>query len=194
MRIASLFVILIVLTSCGIKKDKSAQEEESTRNEYLQKGGEIVNLSQAELLKNVAQAMSTGGPDYAIDFCNVHALSIQDSLSALYNCEIRRIATKYRNPEDKPGTKTETDILGQYQDANQTGESIGAKVYIFDDQIKYYHPILIKNGACLLCHGNPGEQINDQTMELINAHYPADLATGFKMDDFRGAWKITFKR
>lgn len=194
MRIASLLLILIALTSCGMKKDKSALDEETTRNEYLQKGGEVVNLSQAELLKNVAQAMNAGGPDYAVDFCNVHALSINDSLSTLYNCEIRRIATKYRNPEDKPGTKTETDILSKYQEKNQLGESVGAEVYIFEDHIEYYHPILIKNGACLLCHGNPGEQINDQTMEMINTHYPADLATGFKMDDFRGAWKITFNR
>ena len=194
MRITTLFIILIALTSCGIKTDKSALEEESIRNEFLQKGGEVVNLSQAELLKNVAQAMSTGGPDYAVDFCNVHALSIKDSLSTLYNCEIRRIATKYRNPQDKPGTKTETGILSKYQEANQLGESTGAEVFIFDDHVEYYHPILIKNGACLLCHGNPGEQINDQTMEIINTHYPADLATGYKMDDLRGAWKVTFKR
>jgi hypothetical protein len=190
----ALFLIFIILTSCGMKKDKSTQDEASTRNEYLQKGGEVVGLSQAELLKNVAQAMSTGGPEYAVDFCNVHALSIKDSLSALYNCEIRRIAVKYRNPEDKPDNQTDTDVLGQYLHAHQMGESIGAEVFIFDDHIDYYHPILIQNGACLLCHGTPGEQINDQTMEIINTHYPADLATGFKMDDLRGAWKITFKR
>lgn len=194
MRLVSLFIFLIAMSSCGMKKNQSSQEEESTRNEYLLKGGEIVNLSQAELLKNVAEAMSTGGPAYAVDFCNVHALSIKDSLSALYNCEIKRIATKYRNPEDKPGTKTEIDILKLYQDAHQKSESFGPVVYILDDHIEYYHPILIKNGACLLCHGTPGEQINDLTMGMINTHYPDDLATGLKMDDLRGAWKITFMK
>ena len=194
MRLTPLFLAFIMLSSCGIKEKKTTQEEESTRTEYLRKGGEIVNLSQAELLQNVAQAMSTDGPGYAVDFCSVHALSIKDSLSILNNCEIRRIANKYRNPEDKPGTKTEMDLLKLYQDAHQKGESIGPEVYIFDDHIEYYHPILIKNGACLLCHGTPGEQINDQTLEMINTHYPGDLATGFRMDDFRGAWKITFKR
>jgi len=192
MRFSLLIIAFLLLSSCGMKEKKNAQNEEALRKEFLRKGGEIVDLSQAELLENVAGAMSTGGPVHAVDFCNMHALSISDSLSALHNCEIRRIAVKYRNPEDKPRTETGLGLLKQYEKAHQNGEPIKPEVHIFDDRIEYYHPILINNGACLLCHGLPGEQIKEQTLEMIATHYPGDLATGFKMDDFRGAWKITF--
>ncbi len=136
--------------------------------------------------------MKTGGPGYAIDFCNSRAMLLKDSLSRINNCQIRRIAVKYRNPADMPQTKTEKDQLFQYEDVHQKGESIKPEVYLFENRIEYYHPIFINNGACLICHGDPGTQIADETIEKIKARYPNDLATGFAMNDFRGAWKITF--
>ena len=183
MRVATLLLIFLMI---------SCQNEESIKQEYLQKGGAIVDLTQAELLKNVSHAMKAGGPGYAIDFCNSRAMLLKDSLSRLNNCEIRRIAVKYRNPADMPQTKTEKDQLFQYEDVHQKGESIKPEVYLFENRIEYYHPILINNGACLICHGEPGTQIADETIEKIKARYPNDLATGFAMNDFRGSWKLTF--
>lgn len=194
MRFIKLFIISFMITSCGINEQKAAQKEESIKQEYLQKGGEIVNVTQSELLKNVSHAMKIGGPGYAIEFCNLRAMQLKDSLSRLNNCQIRRIAIKYRNPLDMPQTKTEKDQLYLYQVANQKGESIKPKVYLFDDRIEYYQPIIIENGACLICHGIPEIQIAEETIEKIKARYPNDLATGFALNDFRGAWKITFMK
>jgi hypothetical protein len=192
MRLATIFLIFLMISSCGQNREKAEQKEESARQDYLQKGGGIANMAQSELLKNVAHAMKTGDPGYAIDFCNLRALSIKDSLSNLKNCEIRRIAIKYRNPVDKPQTKTEEDQLERYLIAHQKGDTLKPEVYLFDHSVEYYQPILINNGACLLCHGIPGTQIADKTLQKIKAQYPNDLATGFAMNDFRGAWKITF--
>ena len=194
MRLTTLFLIFLLISSCGTNKEKAAQKEESTRQEFLQKGEEIAKMTQSELLKNVAHAMKTGGPGYAIDFCNLRALSIKDSLSNLNNCEIRRISNKYRNPVDKPRTKTEEDQLGRYLTAHLEGDTLKPEVFLFENSVEYYQPILINNGACLLCHGIPGTQIADETLEKIEAQYPDDLATGFAMRDFRGAWKITFTK
>lgn len=187
MRFLTLFLIVFMLNSCVGK-------EESLKQEYLQKGGEIVNLTQFELLKNVSHAIKTGGPAYAIDFCNLRAMQIKDSLSQLNNCQISRIAIKYRNPSDMPKTDTEKDQLYQYQEAGQNGQSVEPKVYLFDDRIEYYKPIFIDKGTCLICHGNPGIQISEETLEKIKLKYPNDLATGFALNDFRGAWKITFQK
>lgn len=194
MRKLTLLLIILVIASCGTRKEKAAQNEEALNQEYLQKGVEIVNLSQSELLKNVSQAMKKGGPGYAIDFCNLHAMEIKDSLSRLNNCKIQRIALKYRNPRDKPQTKKEEDLLRQYELTVQKGDSIKPKIYFLEDRIEYYQPIVINNGACLICHGAPGTQVADATLELIKERYPDDRATGFSMNDFRGAWKITFMK
>ena len=192
MRIVITILVFLMINSCGISEKKERQKEESIRQEFLQKGAEIVNLTQSELLANVSHAMELGGPAYAIDFCNLRAMYIKDSLSLIHNCQIRRIALKYRNPSDRPDSKTETDQLEKYQDAAEKGEASKPIVYLFDDRIEYYHPIYINNGACLLCHGDPDTQIATEAMERIREHYPDDLATGFVMNDFRGAWKITF--
>ena len=99
MRLLSLLFIVFIISSCGNREGKQTrQEEESIKQEYLQKGGEVVNLTQSELLKNVSSAMQKGGPGYAIDFCRMRALPLKDSLSGMNNCNIRRISYKYRNP------------------------------------------------------------------------------------------------
>ena len=110
MRVLTLFLILNMISSCS-KNEQSVQKEDSIKQEYLQKGAEIANLTQAELLKNVSYAMEKGGPEYAIEFCNIRALSLKDSLSRLNNCQIRRIALKYRNPVDMPQTEKEKEQL-----------------------------------------------------------------------------------
>ena len=205
MRYTSLIFIFLLMFSCGGSTEKKAgqenaaknqapQNEENLRQEHLQKGGEIANLTQAELLKNVSLAINKGGAGYAIEFCNLAALPIKDSLSRLHNCQIQRIALKYRNPLDMPRTEREKEQLKQYRQASQTGEALKAEVYLDPDKIEYYQPIMIAMEACLKCHGDPGKHIAEGTLEKIKTLYPDDLATGFEMNDFRGAWKITFLR
>jgi hypothetical protein len=194
MRLITLFLLVILISSCGRSEKKAAQSDESIQQEYLQKGAEIAHMTQSELLKNVSQAMKDGGPGYAIDFCNLRAMPLKDSLSRLNNCQIRRIALKYRNPVDMPQNEKEREQLNHYQMASQKGDSIGPEVYVFEDRIEYYQPIFMAKEACLKCHGNPGEQIAEETLEKIKARYPKDLATGYALNDFRGAWKITFTK
>jgi hypothetical protein len=61
-----------------------------------------------------------------------------------------------------------------------------------DAMLVYYRPIKTAMPACLNCHGNPGEDIQQAVMEKINTYYPDDKATGYALNDFRGMWKITF--
>ncbi len=195
MRFANLYLIVFMISSCGSRGERQAlQHEDSLKQEYLQLGEEIATQTQAELLKNVSMAINKGGPEYAIDFCNVRALPLKDSLSRLHNCQIRRISARYRNPADMPRSEKEKDQLQQYQLAHQSGGSIQPEVYFFNDRVEYYQAITIAMEACLKCHGNPENQIAVETLAKINALYPNDLATGYAMNDLRGAWKITFTK
>lgn len=194
MRSISLLILLIIFSGCGRNQEKNAQKEESVKLEYLRRGGVIANQTQSELLKNVSHAIGKGGTAYAVEFCSIRALQLKDSLARENNCKIRRISHKFRNPVDKPQTKKEREQLDRYQAAYKKGESIQPEVFLFKDSVEYYQPIILSMDACLKCHGDPGTQISVETMEKIKARYPNDLATGFALNDFRGAWKITFMK
>ncbi len=162
------------------------------REKYLKTGGEIATLTQAELLKVVQGAMARGGPAYAVDYCNVEALELKDSLSDLYNCRIQRLSAKYRNPADQPVTEIELEQLESYETLHSEGKTLTPSIHIVGNELEYYQPILVGSGACLLCHGDPETQISTETMSIIKKLYPDDLATGYALNDFRGVWKITF--
>ncbi len=170
----------------------AAQQEQAVKEKYLKKGREIATLTQAELLKVVQGAIARGGPAYAVEYCNIEALELKDSLATLNNCRIQRLSTKYRNPADQPVTETEIKQLKSYEMLHSKGETLTPSVYIVGEMVEYYQPIVIASGACLVCHGSPATQIARETMSMIKKLYPNDLATGYAMNDFRGVWKITF--
>ena len=91
------FLFVLILGSCNSSKTKIDDETYIT---YLKKGDEITNLAQATLLGNVSKAMQKGGPEYAVEFCNLKASSLVDSLSSLNDCVISRVSDKNRNPEN----------------------------------------------------------------------------------------------
>jgi len=187
MRALAGILTIFMIFSCG-------QNDDTIKQKYLQKGGEIASVTQSELLKNVSQAMKKGGPEYAIELCNLNALFLKDSLSKLYNCQIKRISNKFRNPIDMPQTETEMEQLNHYQEAFLEGKLLQPNVFLFDNQIEYYQPIMVAKEASLKCHGDPNKNISNETLAKIKERYPNDLATGFSLNDFRGAWKITFSK
>ena len=182
-----------VIPGEGTSHEKTTeQQEKAIKDKYFKIGMEVATQTQAELLKVVRSAMASGGPVHAVDYCNIEALELKDSLSVLNNCRIQRLSVKYRNPADKPRTETEMGQLKSYESLHSEGKALTPSVYIVGDEVEFYQPIFINSGACLLCHGDPETQIAGETMNIIKKLYPNDLATGYAMNDFRGVWKITF--
>lgn len=174
-------VFTVLMISCKSRIDNA------TYSEFQKKGNEISNLAQSVLLANVGQAMQTGGPVYAVEFCNLKASSIIDSLNTANNCVISRVSAKNRNPEN--GLKTEADKnLWAIFESGTIKDSIIQE----NKKLVYYKPIKTALPACLKCHGELGFDIDSATSEKLQTLYPADLATGYKLNDFRGLWKIEF--
>ena len=203
-------IITLLLSACGGNRDSRESQDASSlkgtsrdtnqtepvqaasREKYLTLGKEIATRTQEELLRVVQGAMAEGGPAYAVDFCNLEALEIKDSLSELNNCTIQRLSFKYRNPADKPVSEIEKQQLKSFEALHREGKTLTPQVYFVGDRVEYYQPIFVGSGACLVCHGDPQTRIAGETLSTINALYPDDLATGYSLNDFRGAWKITF--
>jgi hypothetical protein len=174
-------VFAILLFSCKIKIDNAIYTE------FTQKGNEITNLAQSVLLANVAQAMQTGGPVYAVEFCNLKASSITDSLNLANNCEISRVSAKNRHPENNLKTEADKNLWAIFEAGMVTDTLIQE-----NKKLVYYKPIKTALPACLKCHGVTGSDIDQATSEKLQKLYPNDLATGYKLNDFRGLWKIKF--
>jgi hypothetical protein len=94
---------------------------------------------------------------------------------------------KYRNEANVP-TDFEVKLLEHLE---KMSANIKDTLIVSLGKATYYKPILIGMPTCLKCHGSEKE-IDSKTLEIINDRYPNDLAKGYKMGDFRGAWKIEF--
>ena len=177
--------ILVFFFSCN---QNTSKIDSKTYLEFQNKGTNVSNLSQATLLANVAKAMQKGGSEYAVEFCNLKVSSIVDSLNIANNCVISRVSAKNRNPENGLKGNQEKELWTLFQN-NQLGDTLVQT----KQKLVYYKPIKIGLPACLKCHGNPDSEINKATFEKIQKLYPHDLATGYKLKDFRGLWKIEFE-
>ncbi len=173
--------------SCSPKSPKINSE---TYSKFQKKGSEISQLAQSTLLGNVAKAIQTGGPEYAVEFCNLQASAIIDSVNRENDCVISRITDKTRNPGNKLKGQAEEELWEVFK----TGSTTDTLVVKPSGMIVYYKPIKTGMPACLKCHGNPETEIDAATFEKINQLYPNDLATGYKLNVFRGLWKIEFSQ
>jgi hypothetical protein len=174
-------VFAVLLFSCKTKIDNAIYAE------FTQKGNEITNLAQSVLLANVSQAMQAGGPVYAVEFCNLKASSIIDSLNRVNNCEISRVSDKNRHPENNLKTAADKILWALFEAGSVTDTLIQE-----NKKLVYYKPIKTAMPACLKCHGVPGSDIDEATTEKLLNLYPNDLANGYQLNDFRGLWKIEF--
>jgi len=176
-------VLLNLLFACGTKERNNTSLSDA---EIVQLGDSLSRIAQQTLLQNVGQAMQNGGPVNAVDFCNIHASTLMDSLSTAHNVRFSRIARKNRNTNNAL-TMEESRLLRPLEKGfkNDTLVNMGNKRV-------YYKAIRMEMPACLQCHGSK-DDISAETLEIIKKKYPADRATGFKMGDYRGTWKLVFE-
>ena len=184
------FVIgaIISIAACNPKQQKTDTPSNTIDTvTYLKKGDSVSSIVQKVLLTNVMQAMKSGGPGYAVTFCNEKAMPLTDSLAKAYNCSIQRVSDKNRNPLNKL-TKPDMEIWSAMKSYASSKPSLTNE----NGHIVFYKPIKIAMPACLTCHGTSGQEMDPKTFEVIRKKYPDDLATGYIEGDLRGLWKITF--
>ncbi len=158
---------------------------------YRAQGDSISILSQQTIFKKLTNAVATSGIVAAVDYCSVNALPITDSLSAISKVQIQRLSNKNRNKLNKIIEKQDQDIFDYFLEHNN---ELPKDTIIKEGEVfTYYKPIKITMPTCLNCHGNSSLNLNADVAKIINKKYPNDLATGYKLGDLRGIWKIKFK-
>lgn len=181
MKIFLTLIFLFVISACT----RSLSKQEIT--EYSQLGSEISQAAAKNLGSNLMKKMKEGGPKKAIPFCNVKAIPLTEDISLKYNVLVKRTSDKIRNNQNS-ATQEESKIIDGYKASISKKEAL-APVVNLDNSGKphFYAPILLQK-KCLKCHGDIGKE----TDSLIKSLYPNDLATGFKENELRGIWSITF--
>lgn len=196
-QISALFMTLL-FASCGqneVQENPEVQAmSETEKEEKLALGDLISNMAQATLLQNVSKEMQAGGPVHAVEFCNIQAVPLMDSISKANKVKIERVTDKNRNPHNYLKTENDKSAWVKFKESFFKSEKPVPFIQEENQTLVYYKPIAMGMPTCLKCHGAPVQDIDLATAEKINEKYPNDLATNYKMGDFRGMWKVTFER
>lgn len=173
----------------------SCQSDKALKEQYRQQGKLIASESFQALSKALSNSMITLGIQQSIDFCHSRAYPITDSLSAVYQAEVKRMALRNRNPENE-ADELAAQLINHYiqlKSENNDLTETDTIIRVSKDSYRYFKPILLQ-GQCLVCHGKPREEIIDPVYTLILEKYPNDNAINFGIGDVRGIWSISFKK
>lgn len=147
-----------------------------------------------ESLKTIlVKEMQTNGIVAAVSVCSDTAQVLTNNYGVKKGIYIKRVSFKNRNENDAPN-KIEAEALKTFEDLKQKGELKETTEYfttIEEDGITtvvYLKPILVQ-APCLSCHGSL-DQIGLEVKDVIRKKYPNDKATGYQLDDLRGAVSI----
>lgn len=160
---------------------------ESFEIEAKQLAGDL----KSSLVKNLTEKIEKDGAIGAIKFCHLNAKSIAKSAAGerIKKYEFGRTSHKIRNPQNKPQSWHEKYLARMI---GKKKEQVENDTFIHQEKNhKYYLESLYVGPKCLACHG---EQIAPEVKKEIQKLYPKDMATGFKLGEFRGFLWIKEKK
>jgi nitrate reductase cytochrome c-type subunit len=158
---------------------------------YANKGLGHALAAKAQLDRNLMKAINEKGAQGAVEFCNVKAIPLTDSVSVMRNAAVKRVSDKPRNPKNQANAK-ELEHITFFKEQIASNNNVEPIVEIHDDEVNFYYPITT-NAMCLQCHGSPNEQIESETLAAIRNLYPKDKAVGYGINELRGIWSINFE-
>jgi len=180
---------LIVATPAAGAKDMAKDGQLAALSKQA---GKIIKGFAMTLKGTLTQEMKAKGPVAAINVCNHKAEQIARNFS-FAGWTTGRTALKLRNTMQNTPDEWETAVLKMFEKKLAEGADPktltkaeivtenGRKVFRFMKAIPVGKP-------CLTCHG---ENIKPEVRDAIEALYPNDKATGFKLGQLRGAFTLT---
>lgn len=180
------FSLLMVLGAChdsSVEKVSSEPVPEATAAlDYLELGKAAVAQAQGVLASNLMTAIKAKGTVHAIQFCNIKALALTDSVANAVHTQLRRVSDRPRNASNQANE----DELA-YMALMQAEGKYAPKVSEINGSMVGYYPILT-NAMCMQCHGKKDTDIAPITAQALAKLYPMDKATGYAPDELRGLW------
>lgn len=182
---ARLLLIPLLFSACGKPTEVRKATPEETTEIARAAAQEAFQSLSAELIK----AMADGGPVSAIPVCSDKAGSIIQQVAAKRTLEMIRLSDKPRNAAQQ-AKGTDFEAIESFRNTLKNGGVMKPQLEsLADGSALVRAPIVISAPLCLQCHGSESD-IAPETRKAILGIYPADKATGYKLNDLRGIWKI----
>ena len=182
-----LSLLTVFLTFCGEKPKPEITNQ--LKNGLRSDAKEFMESLKTILVKE----MQTNGIVAAVSVCSDTAQVLTNNYGVKKGIYIKRVSFKNRNENDAPN-KIEAEALKTFEELKRKGELKETTEYfttIEEDGITsviYLKPILVQ-APCLSCHGSL-DQIGLEVKDVIRKKYRNDKATGYQLDDLRGAVSI----
>jgi len=147
----------------------------------VQEEGMLHIESFMETLKPTLMGLIKSDKTYqtAMGGCTSMAQGMTNDYNAISpNTKIRRTALKYRNEKNKPDD-TDTVVMERFLASKNLKEPL---VVEMPNHYRVYKALDMKQ-PCLACHG---ENISNDLGKMLEKSYPKDMATNFKLGEFRG--------
>ncbi len=163
-----------------------------TPTDYNALGMKYALATKAQLGKNLITAIEKKGTVGAVQFCNLRAIKLTDSMATVQGVNIKRVSDKPRNPDNQADSQ-ELEYIAAFKNTVEKGNKVSPIIDEIDDKVHYYSPITT-NTMCLQCHGVPNENVTPETLRTLKALYPNDQALGYSENQVRGLWSIVFDK
>lgn len=170
------------LVACSTDEEKAV--ERRSESEVVAEAKVVAQAAFARLSGELGKAMAEGGPTHAIPFCSTKAGSLTAEVAEGHGVELIRLSDRPRNPQQRATGEDLAALKAMAEEAKPRiawGEDGSAVVRL---------PIVITNPICLNCHG--GDEVADETRQVLSELYPEDEAIGYSMNELRGIWRIEF--
>lgn len=179
-----------ILAACA--SAPSSEQKAAYASEARTASGELIKRLVGELNGDIAKI----GPEGAIGVCKDKAPKIAGEIGQKHGVTIKRVTFKNRNEKRSTPDEWETNALRELEKQLTAGGD-PAKLEHYDvvkgaDGKPYfrYTKGLVIGGLCMSCHG-PKDTLADAVKAKLASEYPNDQATGYQLNQFRGAISIT---
>lgn len=177
------------------KLNRKQNQQGSTSSQLLPNreiGIKYALRTKAVLGKKLMGKIQELGAVGALSFCNEKAYFLTDSMSGVHNAIIKRVSDKPRNSDNR-ASKKEIEYIETFKKDilnNKESELITEETDVI---VNVYYPIKT-NAMCIQCHGQPKTDIKSPTLAKIKDLYPRDEAIGYKVNEVRGIWHVSFEK
>jgi len=179
-------------TSTNTDAEKIEATEALMDINYKEVGKQLAIQTKSSLANYLISSISEKGSEGAVEFCNIKAIPITDSMSVVLGAKIKRVSDLPRNPANK-ANEAELAYIKKWKESNGSGEQKQPIVSEINGKMVGYYPI-VTNQMCLQCHGKAYKDINDATLNKINKLYPNDQATGYLENELRGIFVVEMNK